>query len=266
MRNLRRAILLTAARGANLNTPATSGRDVRGPYSDYAAPPIYIYPETKRPGLRFSRTEIVQLSVAILALSGAFTLLYARSFLFGGLSGYLATLLGLFFASSLLAVGTGVGLHEIAHKAVAQRYGHWAEFRYYPMGLVLAFVFAIFGFIYGAPGATYIQGAVTRTQNGRISGAGPGTNVVMATVFGALAILVNFGPVSTNLAAFSAAFVVQNAALVNLILGGFNMIPLMPLDGAKVWQWNKAAYLGLIALVAVLFIALWLAGAFSLIF
>jgi Zn-dependent protease len=26
---------------------------------------------------------------------------------------------------------------------------------------------------------------------------------------------------------------------VNFFLAGFNMLPIMPLDGAKVWRWNK---------------------------
>jgi len=30
------------------------------------------------------------------------------------------------------------------------------------------------------------------------------------------------------------------------------MIPVMPLDGAKVWAWNKAVYLGLVAIALAL--------------
>jgi Zn-dependent protease len=31
--------------------------------------------------------------------------------------------------------------------------------------------------------------------------------------------------------------------IINLIIGSFNMIPVMPLDGSKIWKWNKAIYL-----------------------
>ena len=48
---------------------------MRGPFSEYAAPPIYITRIPEKAGIRFSRTELVQLTVAILALSGALTLL-----------------------------------------------------------------------------------------------------------------------------------------------------------------------------------------------
>ena len=82
---------------------------MRGPYSEYAAPPIYVYPDRPKPGVHFSRTELVQLGVAILALSAAFTILYVRSDLlfFGQNPGLF---LAIYFPASLLAVGTGVGL------------------------------------------------------------------------------------------------------------------------------------------------------------
>ena len=214
---------------------------MRGPYSEYAAPPIYVHPDRPKPGVHFSRTELVQLAMAILALSGAFTVLYVR-YSPRAFAANPLTFLAIFFPASLLAVGTGVGLHEIMHKVVAQRYGLWAEFRYNPRGLLFAFVLAAaIGFLYGAPGATWISGNVTREQNGRISAAGPVTNLAIATVL----ILVSFALYSRISSAFGelllSVYIVQ-AASVNAFLAGFNMIPVMPLDGAKVWAWNKAAY------------------------
>src|SRR5947209_3331273 len=154
---------------------------MRGPYSDYAAPPVYLYPDTPRPGVHFSRTELIQLGVAILALSAAFTLAYIRSDLFS-FTRNPAVFLATYFPVALLAVATGVGLHEIMHKVVAERYGFWAEFRYNPRGLIFAIVLAAaIGLIYGAPGATMISGAVNREQNGRISAAGPASNLVICT-------------------------------------------------------------------------------------
>jgi len=223
---------------------------MRGPYSEYAAPPIYVYPDRPKPGVHFSRTELVQLGVAVFALSAAFTILYIRSDLVG-FARSPAIFLAIFFPASLLAVGTGVGLHEIMHKVVAQRYGLWAEFRYNPRGLAFAFIFAAaIGFLYGAPGATWISGAVTKEQNGRISAAGPVSNLVIATLlFG------GFLAMMPRASSFGGALVVLyliQAASVNAFLAGFNMIPVMPLDGAKVWAWNKAVYLGLVAIALAL--------------
>ena len=218
---------------------------MRGPYSDYAAPPIYVYPAGPKPGVHFSRTELTQLAVAILALSGAFTILYVRSSP-GAFAAGPGQFLAIFFPASLLAVGTGVGLHEVMHKVVAQRYGLWAEFRYNPQGLLFAFILAAaIGFLYGAPGATWISGTVTREQNGRISAAGPATNVVIAAAVIALFLVLprasSFG-VQSILVLY-----LPQVATVNAFLAGFNLLPIMPLDGAKVWAWNKAVYAGLAA-------------------
>lgn len=230
---------------------------MRGPYSEYAAPPVYIYQEPRRPGVRFSSTEIRQLAIAILALSGAFTILFVR-YDFGYLSDPI--ILAFLFGVSLLSVGTGVGLHEIMHKVVAQRYGLWAEFRYDLRGLALAFVFAFVGFIFGAPGATWISGRVTQEQNGRISAAGPLTNILLGAGFFVGWIALPAGGAVSGLLSFA----LSEVAIVNVVLGGFNLVPILPLDGAKVWAWNKGAWIALVAIVVVLLIFIFAPGTIPL--
>jgi len=218
---------------------------MRGPYSDYAAPPVYLYPDTPRPGVHFSRTELIQLGVAILALSAAFTLAYIRSDLFF-FTTQTARFLATIFPVALLAVATGVGLHEIMHKVVAERYGFWAEFRYNPRGLLFAIVLAAaIGLIYGAPGATMISGAVNREQNGRISAAGPASNLVICAVLFA-AFWVVAGSAKGLLGGLLLIYLLQ-VAQINAVLAGFNLVPILPLDGAKVFAWSKPAYAGLAA-------------------
>jgi Zn-dependent protease len=230
---------------------------MRGPYSEYAAPPVYIYPATQKPRIRFSRTELIQLLIAILALSGAFTILFVRSDL-SVLSRSLGPILTLYFPASLLAVSTGVGLHEIMHKIVAQRYGYWAEFRYNPQGLLFAFILAAaIGFLYGAPGATWISGPVTRRQNGWISAAGPATNIAITAVLMASAFALE--PIQSVFEGLLIVYLLT-AALVNAFLGAFNLLPIMPLDGAKIWAWNKAVYAGLAAVTVALLVLTYYRG------
>lgn len=230
---------------------------MRAPYSDYAPPPIYIYPTRTgpKPGVHFSRTELFQLLVAILALSAALTVAQVIGFRAVRVTSELGALAGLTFIAALVAVATGVGLHEIAHKIVAQRYGNWAEFRYDLRGLALAFVFAMFGFIIAAPGATLVSGVVSREQNGRISAAGPMSNLLIGTGFMLAATTISRTASLSDFLAFFVTILFVNAWLINTVLAGFNMIPILPLDGAKVWAWNKFAWIGILVLVGALYLS-----------
>jgi len=172
----------------------------------------------------FSRVEIRDILIAWVALAFAFVLAQTSPFGLGGSS------FPVLFLASLVAVGSGFVLHELMHKFTAEHYGYWAEFRMWTYGIILAIGTALLHFIFAAPGATYIQGYnVSNRQNGIISLAGPATNITIAIIF--LPIL----QVGSGLLAVIAGY----AFSVNLILATFNMIPLMPLDGAKVWRWNK---------------------------
>jgi Zn-dependent protease len=177
----------------------------------------------------FSQKEVRDILIAWAALALAFTIAYSGG-ITGGASLFAGESFPFLFVVAFVAVGSGFVLHELMHKFTAERYGYWAEFRMWVMGIVLALITSTLGFIFAAPGATYIQGYnVTERQNGIISLAGPATNIVIAFVF----LLVGF--VGTG--------IIGDIGLigfpVNLFLATFNMLPIMPLDGAKVLRWNK---------------------------
>lgn len=183
-----------------------------------------------RPRITFSRTEILHLTVSVLALTLAVTL--AR----GGFQA-LTTFtpqLALNALAAFLAVGSGFVLHELAHKVVAQRYGHWAEFRAYFAGLGMTLLLAFTGILFAAPGAVLIQGRVTPRENGLISLVGPATNLVLALAAWPLAWAVNADAIVPTIASM--------VAQINAFLCLFNLVPLGPLDGRKVLRWNKLAY------------------------
>jgi len=148
-------------------------------------------------------------------------------------------------AIALIAVGPGFVLHELSHKFAARRYGHWAEFRMWPLGLLLALVTSLIGFIFAAPGATYISGInITKEENGRISLAGPLTNVAVALVFVPLFLFT--GGFLQTLGFFG--------VYINLFLALFNMIPVLPLDGAKVLSWSVVRWASLFVPLLVAFL------------
>ncbi len=181
----------------------------------------------------FSAKEVRDILVAWAALALAFTL--ADCGVASGRGCPISGGPGTFFFVSFIAVGSGFVLHELMHKFTAERYGYWAEFRMWMMGIVLALITSTLGFIFAAPGATYIQGYnVSERQNGIISLAGPATNVVIAVVFLLVGLVGNGIVADIGLIGFP----------VNLFLALFNMLPIMPLDGAKVFHWNKMLWAG----------------------
>ncbi len=187
--------------------------------------------------IRFGRQEIMHIVIAVLALTFAFTMVITASTVW------------LAFLVSLIAVSTGFLLHELGHKFVAQRYGAWAEFRVFPLGLMLAIVFSFFGFVFAAPGAVYIQGRLTPKQSGLISIAGPGINLAI----GGAALFASYLVLPGSLA----WGVLSIVASVNVFLALFNLLPIPPLDGSKVLYWNKPIYGAALATSIVLLAIVW---------
>ncbi len=183
--------------------------------------------------IKTSKTEIVDIFKAWIALSFAFTFIYAGASVMGGDINKVFSLHFLsIFVVSLFTAGFGFLLHELAHKFVAQHYGCVAEFRAWDQLLYLAVGLAVFiGFIFAAPGAVMISGMITRKENGLISAAGPATNYVLAMLFLGLSFL---------FPAWSGVF--GTGFQINIWLGVFNLIPFGPLDGKKVFNWSKAVW------------------------
>lgn len=176
------------------------------------------------------------LLIAWLALAAAFTL--AR---FHGLR--LDPLL--IIVTFLIALGTaGIAfiIHEMAHKFSAMKFGFWAEFQKDSTMLVVAVVTAaLVGIVFAAPGATVIYGgSITREQNGKISLAGPLSNLLLLIPF---AILYLIGSSTQNWILTSIAV---SGILINAMIAAFNLLPLGPLDGAKILAWNPAFFIGMV--------------------
>jgi len=170
--------------------------------------------------LKIDSTEAIHILVSVLTISLAFSL-FKNGDLFSPA----------YFLTVLVTVGAAFICHELAHKYVAMGYGVYAAYRAWTFGLLfaVAMAFATQGqFVFAAPGAVYIFGHVGREKNGKIALAGPAMNLLLCIVFLALAVLV---PVLSELAFLG--------AYVNAFLGGFNMIPVAPLDGQKIMAWDQ---------------------------
>ena len=190
-----------------------------------------------------SRDELIALTKAWAAISFAFAILLSGSVFSPGFL--------FLFAVSGFTVGLGFIFHEVAHKLVAQRFGCSAEFRSFDSMLLFAVLMSFFGFLFAAPGAVMISGPVGRARNGKISAAGPLTNILLAALFGVLAIT----QTNPGIRAF-ASYGMQ----INSWLALFNMIPFWNFDGKKVLEWSKPLYFIIVGISVLL---VWAKGIFS---
>jgi Zn-dependent protease len=217
--------------------------------------PPFAYPEAR--GFRFSRRELREIAISVLALTLAFTILFS-----GGLRGLSVALEDFsfvyIFVISFLAVLTAFFFHEMAHKFLAQKYGCWAEFNYSLMGLLFALVTSAIGIIFAAPGAVIIGGPITEEENGKISAAGPATNVSVGAIFTVFYLITNPLDIQVFPPVFDLGRIFFLLAWINVVLGGFNLIPFPPLDGSKIYRWNIAVYIMLVVAAIGLFVILYI--------
>lgn len=200
--------------------------------------------------ITFSREEIRDITIAVIALTVLYSLSVTRPF------GWSVDSLLLFLPISFIAVGLGFILHELGHKVVAQRFGFFSEFRKWNYGLILGLLTVPLGFMIFAPGAVYfgLYGRmVTDEENGKISIAGPIVNIVLALI--ALFLTLSLRSYLTMENAGMMYIVLLTLVLtfnVNSFLALFNLLPIPPLDGSKVIQWNLPIYIITIAVAGIL--------------
>lgn len=182
----------------------------------------YVPVHTQKRKIHFSRKEIQHLAIGTALVIGIGLSLG----LLPEFSARIPNSLALTFFTTLLTASFFV--HEIAHKIVAQKNGLWAEFRLTLIGALLT-IFSIISpfFKIISPGAVMIAGLADRERIGKISIAGPATNITLSATFFTIAFLTPQHDLIFLLAAFNAWIAL------------FNLIPLGILDGFKIFSWNK---------------------------
>ena len=195
-----------------------------------AAPSSYEYTVTmgrtrQNRRIYFSPKELKHLIVAAFLVAGVgfSSFLYSSYFAADWITGF-----GVFGIFALILTVSFLS-HEIAHKVSAQRRGLWAEFRLTLWGALLtliSFITPMFKII--SPGAIMISGSTGLEEMGRISIAGPATNILFAAALSALALI------SSDF-----QWIFFFAAFLNAFMAFFNLVPFGILDGFKIFQWNK---------------------------
>ena len=113
----------------------------------------------------------------------------------------------------------------------------------WPSGLLFALILGIISggrIIFAAPGAVYISSlkilrwkgeyeSIKNEEYGVISIVGPLTNLFLALIF----LILN---------AFYSWWFFSMGASINMIVALFNLLPIPPLDGAKVMAWDRKVW------------------------
>ncbi len=183
------------------------------------------------------RKEVLDMALSLAALSLGFSLLYGK-----GLG--LAAVLALLPVMAVILLLAFLG-HELAHRYVANRLGYFARYEASYPWLALAVVLpALTNFIFAAPGAVVVSqyniwGRASPRDFFYISAAGPATNIGLALLS---LPLVHVVPMAWYF------------AKINAWLALFNLLPIPPLDGYKMFRVYPAYWAIALAAAAALFL------------
>jgi Zn-dependent protease len=192
-------------------------------------------PQRAKGRVYFGPTEVKHLAIAaVLVIAvGLLTVLYSGQPLQAGLPTSVVAFTVILTVSFFI--------HEIAHKVTAQRKGLWAEFRLTLWGAVITLIFAFLPIKLISPGAVMIAGAADKRDIGRVSMAGPITNIILSVGFFGAAV------VPSSLVSF-----LLFGGFFNAYLAAFNLIPYGVFDGLKIFHWDKTVWALMFAAAAAL--------------
>lgn len=193
--------------------------------------------------IKFTKSEIRDLIISFIIL----TIAFAISNVGLDVRGFISIL-------PIIMVGVGFGfmLREIGHKFGAMKYGYRAEFKAWPLGLLIALVSAFIGFVFAAPGEIKVfADNLSEEILGKIAVAGPMANILLALI--SLTIAALTAPLKSHSIIFELIFLMSGVGYsVNSFLAAFNLIPVYSLDGIKVIKWNVGVWLVFFALSVIM--------------
>ena len=196
--------------------------------------------------LIFTRNEVRDLVIAFIILSIAFAISNVGLDAHGFVS---------ILPIVMVGVATGSISHELGQKYVAMKYGYDAEFKAWPIGLLIALVTAFIGIVFAFPGEIRTNAKnISDEINGKISIAGPMANIALALIFIAVAVLIY--PLKSHSNIFTLIYLICTVGFsVNTFLATFNLLPLYSLDGTKVFKWNIIYWIIIFSIAAVMLLA-----------
>lgn len=202
--------------------------------------------------VEYTRNEIRDLIISFIVLSICFTISTVKMNFYGAIS-----------ILPIVTVGVGIGfiLRELAQKFVAIKYGYNAEFKMWPLGLLITFISSLLGFVLAFVGSIKIdEGDVPDEIKGRTAVAGPMANMALALLFIVIAILIY--PLKIHSSVFNLIFLINTVGFsVNSFLAAFNLLPLWTLDGLNVFKWDVKIWIVTFVLACIMLVLATVIGA-----
>jgi len=224
-----------------------SNPNLRGPFYDENGNvyyeervPLYQITRPQEPILKyFSKTELTHLSIGILLMFGvSFSMFYSYVLWFS----FNFTIVQILSLCALVV--PGFLLHELGHKFMGIRLKCWSEFRLIKrMAILTAITIIPFPFVKVVlPGAVMISEVdpeKDKEKMGKIALAGPSVNFIIGSILIIIAFILSMNStIDTSMWSFT----ILMGTELNVFLGVFNLIPVLVLDGLKIYRWSKPTY------------------------
>ena len=148
----------------------------------------------------------------------------------------------------IAAGGAVVVLQDLSRRRVARQHGQYAEYQVWPLGTIIMFLTAgFFGCACGKPSRpVYETGRDKSTRDAAIECL---TGPVLSCIFGCLfLVLIPLGGLAATVGSVGFS--------MNIVLALYSLMPFEPMDGPKVWAWNRAAYMAIFIPLLVIYIGI----------
>ncbi|MDD1678325.1 MAG: hypothetical protein LUO93_03970 [Methanomicrobiales archaeon] len=186
---------------------------------------LNLHPKNQAPAFsHLTMQELYAIGISIL--------LFALAFLIAGnLSIQIVNLVFFLLVGAVAVLG-----HEVITSVVAKKFHCPSEFQFWGLGtLILLLNAAIFHFVFGKPSRTLVEGLKNLEPKKMmfVSLIGPAVNVIFA-LFSLM--LISAGGIL--------ALAGTTGLSINIVLAAYSLIPVHPMKGKVVFDWNKAVWAG----------------------